>query len=138
MLDMLNARYSIKASMNALHIDFFDLMDVYWDELKDHIRIERIERKHYLDESKKTYTACGGEGYINYFYTIPVDDFYDIGVYKMNFGYMGFQEDTLVNDGKKIYWISESDVLTKWIEIEKIFLANRRDMIIEKILNKYD
>jgi len=134
MVDMLNTNYSIKAAMNALHIDFFDLIHIYWDELKDHIIIERIEKKHYLDKSKRMLMASGGIGFVNYFYTIPVDDFLDLGVYKMNYGYKGFQEDTFVNDGKKIYWITDSEVLEKWFEIEKIFLMNRRDLRIEKII----
>ena len=78
--------------------------------------------------------ASGDNKHINYFYTIPVDDFLDLGVYKMNYGYKRFQEDTLVNDGKKIYWINENDVWNKWIQIERIFVMNKRDIRIEKII----
>lgn len=132
MLDMLETNYSVKSAMNALHIDFFDLMVM--EEVLDHITIERIELKNYLDQTKKMIGASGNNKQVNYLYTIPVDDYLDLGLYKISYGYRTYSEDKFINDGKRIYWINENELWTKWAEIERIFLAHRRDFEIEKII----
>lgn len=132
MLDMLETNYSVKSAMNALHIDFFDLMVM--EEVLDHITIERIELKNYLDQTKKMIGASGNNKQVNYFYTIPVDDYLDLGLYKISYGYRTYSEDKFINDGKRIYWINENELWTKWAEIERYYISIARDNKINEIL----